>query len=78
MKKYFWDILLYAFIFGIAYYHTYSEFGLEITGFLFLMLLGLVRIFSTVLDILFDVIEWFWDATVNYSKNKRENKEDEI
>jgi hypothetical protein len=78
MKEQLWNLLLYAIVFGIAYYQTYAEGDWFLTIGITILLIGFGQIGATVLTILWYGVVWFWDATVNYSKNRREKTEDEI
>ena len=78
MKKHLWDLVFYAFMFGLVYYYTAHEVDLTMTALVAVLIIGAVQIFSTFLAILWYGLVGFWDATVNYSKNRKEYKEDEI
>lgn len=77
MKKHLWDLVFYAIMFGFSYYHTYDE-AWTMTVLFAVLTIGAVQIISTFFAIAWHGLVWFWDATVNYSKNRKEYKEDEI
>lgn len=78
MKKHLWDMGAYALILGIVYWQYHAE--VDTTGIFLasLLLIGLIQVITTILGILWETLVWFWDATVNYSKNRRDNTDDEI
>lgn len=78
MKKHLWDLGFYAIMFGLAYYNTAHEVDLIMTALIAVLIIGAVQIFSTFLAIAWYGLVVFWNATVNYSKNRKEYKEDEI
>jgi predicted membrane protein len=78
MKEQLWNLAFYAVIFGIVYYQSYAENDWLLTIAATILVIGFVNILATVLAILWHGLIWFWDATVNYSKNRREKTEDEI
>ncbi len=78
MKDAFWNIVVYVIAFGVVYYSTYAEADWFLTITLTVLLIGFANIGATVLTILWYGLYWFWNATVNYSKNRKENTEDEI
>lgn len=71
MKKHLWDLGFYAIMFGLAYYNTAHEVDLIMTALVAVLIIGAVQIFSTFLAIAWYGLVWFWNATVNYSKNRK-------
>ena len=71
MKKHLWDIVFYAVVFGMVYYHSSHDSDWVLMGSMTVLLIGAVQIFSTFFTILFYGLVWFWNATVNYSKNRK-------
>jgi hypothetical protein len=71
MKKHLWDIAFYAVIFGIVYYQTSHDSDWMLMGIATVFFISFVNIASTVIMILFHSVLWFWDQTVNYSKNRK-------
>ena len=71
MKKHLWDIVFYVVVFGIVYYQTSHDSDWVLMGFATVLLIGFANIASTVIMILLHSVLWFWDATVNYSKNRK-------
>lgn len=76
MKKQVWDLLFYAIMFGFAYYQTYGE-ELYMTAMFAVLAIGAVQIISTFFSIAAYGMIWFWDATVNYNKNRKKEIGDE-
>jgi hypothetical protein len=71
MKKHLWDIVFYAVIFGIVYYQSSHDSDWLLMGFVTVFLIGAAQVLSTFFTILLYGLVWFWDATVNYSKNRK-------
>ena len=78
MKKHLYDLGAYALILGFVYWQYHAEVDTTSIFLAALLLVGLIQVTTTVLGILWEFQVWFWDATVNYSKNKRERNDDEI
>jgi ABC-type phosphate transport system auxiliary subunit len=78
MKEQLWNLALYAVIFGIVYYQSYAENDWWLTIAATTVVIGFVNISATALAILWYGLIWFWDATVNYSKNRKQDNVDEI
>ena len=77
MKEQLWNLALYAVIFGIVYYQSYAENDWWLTIAVTIMFIGVVNILATVLAIFLYGLVWFWNATVNYSKNRKQNEVNE-
>lgn len=75
MKEALYNIFVYVLAFGLVYYQTYTEADWFLTIAITLLLIGFANILSTVLVILWHVMVWFWNATVNYSKNRKINED---
>ena len=71
MKKHLWDIAFYAVIFGMVYYHSSHDSDWMLMGFVTVFLVGCAQVVWTILAILGHAGMWFWDQTVNYSKNRK-------
>jgi|688.fasta_scaffold1118998_2 hypothetical protein len=71
MKKHLWDILFYAVIFGMVYYQSSHDSDWLLMGSVTVFLIGAAQVLSTFFTILLYGLVWFWDATVNYSKNRK-------
>jgi hypothetical protein len=71
MKKHLWDIAFYAVVFGIVYYRSSYDSDWMLMGLATLFFLGLAQVTWTILAILGHAGMWCWDATVNYSKNRK-------
>ena len=78
MKEALYNVFVYVIAFGFVYYQTYAEADWSMTILATILLIGFANIVATALVILWHGLVWFWDATVNYSKNRKEYKEDEI
>jgi ABC-type multidrug transport system permease subunit len=77
MKEQIWNLALYAAIFGIVYYQSYAENDWWLTIAATIIVIGVVNILATVLAIFCYGLVWFWNATVNYSKNRKQNEVNE-
>jgi len=71
MKKHLWDILFYAVIFGMVYYQSSHDSDWLLMGSVTVFLIGAAQVLSTFFTILLYGLVWFWNATVNYSKNRK-------
>jgi hypothetical protein len=71
MKKHLWDIVFYAVVFGMVYYQSSHDSDWVLMGSVTVLLIGAAQVLSTFFTILFYGLVWFWDATVNYSKNRK-------
>ena len=71
MKKHLWDILFYAVVFGMVYYQSSHDSDWVLMGSVTVLLIGAAQVLSTFFTILLYGLVWFWDATVNYSKNRK-------
>lgn len=71
MKKHLWDILFYAVVFGMVYYQSSHDSDWILMGSVTVLLIGAAQVLSTFFTILFYGLVWFWNATVNYSKNRK-------
>ena len=78
MKEALFNIFGYILAFGFTYHQTYAEANWILTIMATILLIGFANVVATALVILWHGLVWFWDATVNYSKNRKEYKEDEI
>jgi ABC-type phosphate transport system auxiliary subunit len=70
-------LALYAAIFGIVYYQSYAENDWWLTIAATIIVIGFVNILATVLAIFWYGLVWFWNATVNYSKNRKQDEVNE-
>ena len=77
MKEQLWYLACYAAIFGIVYYQSYAENDWLLTIAATTLVIGFVNILATVLAILWHGLIWFWNATVNYSKNRKQDEVNE-
>jgi hypothetical protein len=75
LKEHLWDLLLYAIVFGIVLYKSYGEGDWGLTLIATIFFIGFANVAVTVLGILWHGVVWFWNATVNYNKNRRKNTE---
>ncbi len=71
MKKQLWDIAFYAAIFGMVYYQSSHDSDWILMGSVTVFLIGAAQVLSTFFTILLYGLVWFWNATVNYSKNRK-------
>ncbi len=71
MKKHLWDILFYVVVFGMVYYHSSHDSDWILMGSITVLLIGAAQVLSTFFTILLYGLVWFWNATVNYSKNRK-------
>lgn len=78
MKKHLWDVAAYLVISGFVYWQYHQEFDTANIIMTSLLLIGIIQVTATFLGILWEFLVWFWDATVNYSKNRRDRTDDEI
>ena len=74
MKEQLWNLVLYAVIFGIVYYQSYAENDWWLTIAATIIVIGFVNILATVLAILWYGLIWFWNATVNYNKDRKQDE----
>lgn len=77
MKEQLWYLACYAAIFGIVYYQSYAENDWWLTIAATIIVIGFVNILATVLAIFWYGLVWFWNATVNYSKNRKQDEVNE-
>lgn len=71
MKKHLWDIAFYAVVFGMVYYQSSPDSDWVLMGSITVLLIGAAQVLSTFFTILLYGLVWFWNATVNYSKNRK-------
>lgn len=71
MKKHLWDILFYAVVFGMVYYQSSHDSDWMLMGSVTVLLIGAAQVLSTFFTILLYGLVWFWNATVNHSKNRK-------
>ena len=76
MKEQLWNLLIYAILFGIAYYQTYAEGDWFLTIGITILLVGFGQIGATVLTILWYGLVWFWNASVNFRKDNNDRRRD--
>jgi hypothetical protein len=72
LKEHLWNLLLYAIVFGIVFYKSYGEGDWGLTFIATIFFIGFANVAVTALGILWHGLVWFWNTTVNYNKNRKQ------
>lgn len=71
LYEHLWHVMCYVLISGLVYYKSSHDSDLLLMGTMVIMLVGITQIAWTFLAIIGHGLIWFWDATVNYRKNRK-------
>lgn len=77
LYEHLWSIFAYLVVCGFVYYKSSHDSDLLLMGMMVVFLVGFAQIVWTFLAIIGYIAIWFWDATVNYSKNRKEMEHEE-
>lgn len=77
LAEHLWAVFCYLLICGFVYYKSSHDSDLLLMGMMVVFLVGVAQITWTFLAIIGHGLSWFWDATVNYSKNRRVDGDNE-
>jgi hypothetical protein len=71
LYEHLWAVFSYVLIAGFVYYKASADSDLLLMAMMVAFLVGVAQISWTFISILWYGVVWFWDATVNYSKNRK-------
>jgi hypothetical protein len=74
LYEHLWSILIYVLISGFVYYKSSADSDLLLMAMMVAFLVGVAQITWTFLAIAGHGAIWFWNATVNYSKNRKQDE----
>ena len=71
LYEHLWHVVCYLMVLGFVYYKSTPDTDLLLMSVIVAFLIGVAQIAWTFLAIVGHGLIWFWDATVNYRKNRK-------